>query len=152
MEPTMNFSAPLSQVPVQSADTVGAAFDTPVVSTVPNTEYSPEVPVVAPQQEPSFQDVSVYAESISASSSNDPSQAVFDIVLNVSWTCPASGEYKNAKVLKSISFCKASLADQTSGQQVTFVESKQPEVKKDNTKLLNTMRELAGVPGNRTFC
>ena len=142
MEPTMSFAAPIST----PADVTATA----VSPEVPSTEFAPEVPVTAPQQVSSFENISIYAESISQSSSNDPSQAVFDIVLTVGWSCPTTGEYKNAKILKTISFNKQNLADQTNVQQVTFVESKQPE-KKTNSKLLKNMRELAGVQGKGTF-
>jgi hypothetical protein len=72
------------------------------------------------------------------------------MVLTVSWICPTTGEYKNAKIVKTVSFCKQSLADQTQAQPVAVVESKDAG-KKDISKLLNTMRELAGVPGSNTF-
>jgi hypothetical protein len=143
MEPTMSFSAPVANAPAE-------VTQAPVSPEVPTTSFAPEVPVVAPQQMPAFENINVYAESISPSSSNDPSQSVFDIVLSVNWTCPATGEYKTAKMLKTVSFCKQSLADQTSSQPVTFVESKKEE-KKDNSKLLKGLRELAGVPGKGTF-
>lgn len=144
MEPTMSFSAPVANAPV---DVTAVA---PISTEVPTTSYSPEVPVTAPQQQPAYENIYVWAESISPSSSADTAQAVFDIVLSVNWTCPVSGETKIAKVLKTVSFNKQSLADQTAGQPVAYVESKQVE-KKDNAKLLKTMRELAGVAGKGTF-
>lgn len=143
MEPTMSFTAPVTNAPT---DVTVAA---PVSPEVPTTSFAPEVPVVAPQQLPAYENINVYAESISPSSSGDPSQVVFDIVLNVSWTCPANGEYKNAKMLKSVSFCKNSLVDQTNSQPVTFVEEKAE--KKENAKWLKGLRELAGVAGKGTF-
>ena len=144
MEPTMSFSAPVANAPV---DVTAIA---PVSPEVPTTSYTPEVPVTAPQQQPAYENINVWSESISPSSSADPGQAVFDIVLSVNWTCPTTGEYGTAKVLKTVSFCKQSLADQVTGQPVTYVESKQVD-KKDNAKLLKTMRELAGVAGKGTF-
>ena len=121
----------------------------PPMSDVPSTAFQPEVPVIAPQQEASYENINAYPESISCSSSGDPSKAVFDIVITVSWQCPASGEYKNAKILKSVAFDKICLVDQSNNQQVTVVETTQKKV--DNSKLLRTMRELAGVPGKDNF-
>lgn len=145
----MSFSAPISTA---VADVAAVSPSIAVSSEVPNTSFAPEVPVIAPQEKQSYENIEIYPESISPSSSNDPSCAVFDIILSVNWTCPATGEYKRAKVLKTISFSKTSLTDQTFSQQVAFVESTQPEIKKDHSKLLNTLRELAGVSGERTFC
>jgi hypothetical protein len=150
METQFSFNAaPATDITTAVAPDIAPATSV-APSDVPSTEFQPEVPVIAPQQAPAFNDINVYAESISSSSSNDPSQAVFDMVLTVSWICPATGEYKNAKIVKTVSFCKQSLADQTQAQPVAVVESKDAG-KKDISKLLNTMRELAGVPGSNTF-
>ena len=149
MEPQFSFAS------IAGAETTGQiAPDTsqvtvPPVSDVPSTAFQPEVPVIAPQQEASYENINAYPESISCSSSGDPSKAVFDIVITVSWQCPASGEYKNAKILKSVAFDKICLVDQSNNQQVTVVEATQK--KADNSKMLRTMRELAGVPGKDNF-
>lgn len=145
MEPQFSFTS-AAGAEVMPTDAVAAL---PAPTDVPSTEFAPEVPVVAPQQQFNCENINVFPESISMSSSENPEQAVFDIVLSVSWTCPQSGEYQTTKLVKSIGFNKLSLINQTNSQPVSIVEAQQE--KKDNSKLLRTMRELAGVAGKDTF-
>ena len=142
MEPTISFAAP-----VASAEPAAVSLP-PVDTTVPNTEFSPETPVVAPQQEPSYQDVHMYAESITSSSCDDQNNNAFDIVLNVSWTCPMTGTYNSAKVVKTVAFAKSKIMEQVAAQPIAVVESVKAKPKTDVAKL---MRELAGIPGKNTF-
>lgn len=116
----------------------------------PETPFAPEpaLPVAqAPATEPEpCLDVSVYPESITHGGDNDQGQAIFDIVLTVSWT--ANNNYQTAKVVKSIALDKQAILQQVlNGTPVTVVESKK---EKSNDTLIR-MRELAGIPGKGTF-
>ena len=123
--------------------------DALAVSAIPvDTPFAPE-PSVAPNTPANTQcsapcDVSVYIDSSSSSSGGD-GLAVFDLVLNVSWT--ENNSYKSAKVIKTVAFDKNQLMIDALASKVTVVEGK-PE--KSNATLLK-MRELAGIPGKGTF-
>ena len=147
MEPTISFSAPVADQGINAPVDIAPVATAPVSPEVPTTNFQPEVPVTVAPQVPQYESINVFAESISSSSSNSPNQAVFDIVLSVSWTCPATGDYKTAKILKTIGFDKESLFSQTGAQQVTTVESVQTKP----NKTLKTLRELAGIPGKGNF-
>jgi hypothetical protein len=151
MDPQFSFtSAPAADTATAVVPDVAQSPVMPV-SDVPSTAFQPEVPVVAPQQEPDLSNVNVWAESISQSSGQG-NTAIFDIVLTVSWQ--EGEEYKTAKIVKSVEFCKQALLSQAQNTCAAFVESKSPvaeQKKVDNSKLLRTMRELAGVPGKDNF-
>ena len=118
----------------------------PVPSDVP---FTPE-PAVDLSQQTAPQccapcDVSVYIESTSQSSSGENGLAVFDLVLNVSWT--EDNTYKSAKVIKTVAFDKNTVMNEALASKVTVIEGKQ---EKSNATLIK-MRELAGIPGKGTF-
>ena len=147
MEPTISFSTPAYAGMVNAPVDIAPVPTVPVSPEVPTTDFQPEVPVTVAPQVPQYENINVFAESISSSSSNSPNQAVFDIVLSVSWNCPTTGDYKTAKILKTIGFDKESLFAQTGSQPVTAVESVQTKP----NKTLKTLRELAGIPGKGNF-
>ena len=146
MESQFDFQAVVAAEPTA----VAQGIEVPPMSDVPSTAYAPEVPVVAPQEQYCGENINVFAESISSSSSDSQDQAVFDIVLSVTWTCPQSGEYKTSKIVKSIGFNKTSLLGQTSNQPVAVVENVQVKQEK-LSKAIKNLRELAGVPGFGNF-
>lgn len=150
--PTISFnSAPAQVVPSSDAAPVSAPI-VPVAVNAPTTDYQPETPVTVPPTFPEMSDFYVSADSISSASSNDINSAMFDIVVNASWTCPTTGQFKTAKIVKTISLDKKTLFTQMLAQPVSIVETKAPvEEKKDNSKLLKKMRELAGIPGRGNF-
>lgn len=144
MEPQFSFTSSTG-AEVMPTDAVAAL---PAPTDVPSTAFAPETPVVAPQQVPNTSNISLFADSISLSNGDCDGKAIFDIVLTVSW---ADGEnYQTAKIVKSVSFDKLSILEHVNcATPVTVVE--QVQQKKDNSKLLRTMRELAGVAGKDTF-
>lgn len=145
MEPEYNFSA-------DAACAEPVAVPAVEVPAVPNTIAQPEVPVTAPQeQKQDTSGINIYADGISLSVGESNGQAIFDIVLNISWE--SEGNYQTAKVIKSVSFDKAKILSQVlSGTPVTVVEDKKAKDKEQaKQKMLNSMRELAGVAGNKTF-
>lgn len=121
------------------------------VSDVPSTAFQPEVPVVAPQQEPDTANVNVWADSINLSNGECNGSAIFDVVLTVSWN--HNDTYQSAKIVKSIAFDKLSLlALATTGTNATVVEDKESKAKAEKQKkFLTTIRELSGVAGKDTF-
>jgi hypothetical protein len=145
MESQFDFQAVVAAKP-----TTAQGIEVPPMPGVPSTAFAPEVPVVAPQEQYCGENINVFAESISSSSSDSQDQAVFDIVLSVTWTCPQSGEYKTSKIVKSISFNKTNLLGLTSNQPVAVVEDIQAKHEK-MSKAIKNLRELAGVPGFGNF-
>ncbi len=94
-------------------------------------------------------DVNVYIDSNSSSNNGSGSLAVFDLVLNVNWT--ENGEYKSAKVIKTVAFDKNQLLSDALSSKVTVVESKHVSKQERTNDTLIKMRELAGIPGKGTF-
>ena len=119
------------------------------VSAIPaETAFTPE-PAVEPNTPanagcPAQCDVSVYIDSTSSSSGGD-TLAVFDLVLNVSWT--ENNQYKSAKVIKTVAFDKNQILTDALASKVTVVEGK----KENSNAALIKMRELAGIPGKGTY-
>jgi hypothetical protein len=92
--------------------------------------------------------VNVYIDSASSSSDGD-GLAVFDLVLNISWT--ENDIYKSAKVIKTVAFNKNTLMSDALAGKVTVVEGKQEKAAEKPNATLIKMRELAGIPGKGTY-
>lgn len=121
----------------------------PLTPAVEPAVTPPVAPPVA--QNKGCTNVSLYAESINFSGENTEGHTVFDIVLNISWNCDA-GNYQTAKIIKTVAFDKQSLLQQAlAGTDITLVENKKLNNAEEANKMMNKMRELAGISGKRTF-
>ena len=92
----------------------------------------------------------VNAESITPSEYDEGSSlAKFDVVLMVSCS-DASGKSVSKKIVKTIAFDKIKLSNEIESMTgVTIVETANKQEK--SKKLLNSFREMAGIPGKGTF-
>ena len=112
----------------------------------PEPAVEPSTPANVPCSAPC--DVYVYIDSTSSSSGGD-GLAVFDLVLNISWT--ENDIYKSAKVVKTVAFDKNTLMSDALAGKVTVVEGKQEKAAEKPNATLIKMRELAGIPGKGTY-
>lgn len=132
-------------------------FNAPASTAQLEPAIEPSIPAVEPAVTPpavqnnGCTNVSLYAESINFSGENTEGQTIFDIILNISWNC-AAGNYQTAKVIKTVAFDKQRLLQQAlTGTDITLVENKNPNNAEEANKMMNKMRELAGISGKRTF-
>lgn len=124
----------------------------PVDPTIPSTEWQPETEVE--YSDPiEISNVYVNVESMDQVNADESSTDVaFDLIFNVFWTeSDSTGQHsKNGKVKRRIAINKDKLRAEASQVIPIVLEDKQ-KVAENKEKLMNSIRVLAGVSGNKTF-
>lgn len=140
---------------------IPSAYNTPsdlpqvtVDPTLPSTEFSPETPIEY-SNPIEIRDIYISIDSFDQAVTNvNNEMADFDIIFNVFWTeeSPTGESQKSGKVRRRISVNKEKLRLEASPSISTVVESDTTkQIAEEKEKLMNSIRVLAGVAGNKTF-